>query len=75
MIVDVLFFAYIGFGLGMILRMFTDKDQVCYNMEPLNWWKTALFIVGMALLWPLRFTRLSKGVSLKVKDQDVYISL
>jgi len=72
---SLLLFAYAGMGLGMTLRMFSDKDTVCYNMKPLNWWQTALFIVGMGFLWPLRFTRLSKGFQLKRKGQDVYISL
>jgi len=77
MIFDVLFMMYAGFGLGMTLRMFQDRDEICYKEKVLPWWQTALFVVAMVFLWPLRFTRLvkGKGLMLKKAGQDVYREL
>jgi hypothetical protein len=77
MIFDVLFFSYAGFGLGMVLGMFKNHDELYYYEEKLTWWQTAIFIVAMTLLWPLRFTSLVKGKGLMLKrtGQDVYREL
>lgn len=53
-----LIMCYIGFGMGMVLRIILD-DKVYYisgeERKKLSTFQMFFFIIGCAILWPLRF--------------------
>ena len=68
-----LVFAYIGFGLGMMLGIIRTYDKFTYKDKEMGQIQIAIFIVGMGLFWPLRFYKpLSKHVLMKEKGMDVW---